>query len=81
MFVPHHLPFFQPSRANSKILVLGCGNSNLSEDVLRDGWTGGITNVDFSEVVIEQMKAKVCTPTVFLSLHNVATTLLIHKTA
>jgi RAT1-interacting protein len=26
--------------------------------MLRDGWTGGIVNVDFSDVVIQQMKAR-----------------------
>ena len=49
----------QPSRARARVLVVGCGNSQLSEDMLRDGWTGGITNIDFSNVVINQMKSKV----------------------
>jgi hypothetical protein len=49
----------QQQRAQARVLVLGCGNSRLSEDMLRDGWTGGIVNVDFSEVVIDQLKAKV----------------------
>jgi SAM-dependent methyltransferase len=41
-----------------RVLVLGCGNSTLGEDMLRDGWDGEIVNVDFSAVVIEQMKKK-----------------------
>lgn len=49
---------FQPSKAQARVLILGCGNSRFSEDMLQDGWTGGITNVDFSDVVIEQMQQK-----------------------
>jgi SAM-dependent methyltransferase len=47
-----------PSRDESRILILGCGNSTLGEDMMRDGWKGEIVNVDFSEAVISQMKAK-----------------------
>ena len=47
-----------PTRSRCRVLVLGCGNSNLAFDMLQDGWTGGITNVDFSSVVIDQMKEK-----------------------
>ena len=39
----------------SEILVIGCGNSELSEMLYREGYHY-ITNADFSEVVIEEMK-------------------------
>ncbi|KAF9508164.1 hypothetical protein BS47DRAFT_1303165 [Hydnum rufescens UP504] len=42
-----------PSRS-SKILILGCGNSSLSEDMYLDGFED-ITNVDYSSVVISAM--------------------------
>ncbi|GKY99879.1 hypothetical protein MPSEU_000941500 [Mayamaea pseudoterrestris] len=45
-----------PSRENCRTLILGCGNSVLGEQMQRDGWTGPIVNVDFSNVVIEQLK-------------------------
>ena len=38
-------------------LLLGCGNSKLSEDMYKDGYKN-ILSVDFSEVVINQMKEK-----------------------
>jgi ubiquinone/menaquinone biosynthesis C-methylase UbiE len=49
-----------PFKAKEKcrVLILGCGNSRLGEDMLKDGWTGGITNVDFSPVLISQMKER-----------------------
>ena len=37
-----------------KILMLGCGNADLSADMYDHGYKN-ITNVDFSKVVIEQM--------------------------
>ncbi|CAD6887853.1 unnamed protein product [Tilletia controversa] len=40
---------------NARILMLGCGNSGLSADMVADGYSN-ITNLDFSTVVIEQMK-------------------------
>eukprot|EP00160_Parvularia_atlantis_P019474 Unigene7655_Nuclearia_a/m.23520 Unigene7655_Nuclearia_a/g.23520 ORF Unigene7655_Nuclearia_a/g.23520 Unigene7655_Nuclearia_a/m.23520 type:complete len:248 (+) Unigene7655_Nuclearia_a:202-945(+) len=40
-----------------RILVLGCGNSTLSERMHRDGYTR-IDNIDFSSVVIERMRAR-----------------------
>lgn len=39
------------------ILMVGCGNSRLSEDMYEDGYKS-ITNVDISKVCIEQMIAK-----------------------
>jgi SAM-dependent methyltransferase len=41
-----------------RVLILGCGNSTFGEDMIRDGWSGPIFNIDFSSVVIEQMKNK-----------------------
>ncbi|KAK0239050.1 S-adenosyl-L-methionine-dependent methyltransferase [Armillaria nabsnona] len=41
----------------SKILMLGCGNSTLSEDMYDDGYKN-IVNVDYSSVVIEQMQKR-----------------------
>lgn len=40
---------------NAEILMLGCGNSKLSEEMYDDGF-GNITNIDYSSVVIEQMQ-------------------------
>lgn len=40
---------------DSKILLPGCGNSRLGPDLYNDGYHN-IDNVDFSPVVIEQMK-------------------------
>lgn len=39
------------------ILVLGCGNSRLSEELFDEGYTN-ITNIDISMVVIEAMQQK-----------------------
>jgi len=48
-------------KPSSKVLNVGCGNSDLSADMYDDGFQN-IVNVDFSEVVIEEMrrKNKVC---------------------
>jgi len=42
---------------SAQILVLGCGNSRLSEDMYDDGYKS-ITNVDYSSVVIDQMQRR-----------------------
>ncbi|KIK08922.1 hypothetical protein K443DRAFT_671972 [Laccaria amethystina LaAM-08-1] len=42
---------------SSKILMLGCGNSKLSEDMWEDGYHN-IVNTDFSKTVIEQMRRR-----------------------
>ncbi|KAF9158423.1 hypothetical protein DFQ26_007655 [Actinomortierella ambigua] len=42
---------------NSRILMLGCGNSTLSEDMYDDGYKN-IVNIDYSKVVIEKMAQK-----------------------
>jgi EEF1A lysine methyltransferase 4 len=41
----------------SEILVVGCGNSRLSEELYRDGYQN-ITNIDFSPTVVRQMMEK-----------------------
>lgn len=33
-----------PSRERCRVLVLGCGNSTLGEQMQQDGWTGPIVN-------------------------------------
>ncbi|GAQ78792.1 S-adenosyl-L-methionine dependent methyltransferases [Klebsormidium nitens] len=43
--------------ATADILMLGCGNSALSEDMAKDGYYD-ITNVDISPTVIKAMKMK-----------------------
>jgi RAT1-interacting protein len=50
-------PYF-PSYETCRVLVLGCGNSTFGEEMRNDGWLGPIVNVDFSKVVIDQMKKK-----------------------
>ncbi len=48
MITQHIKPEFQ-------ILMLGCGNSKMSEDMFEDGYSN-ITNVDISFTVIKQMQ-------------------------
>ncbi|XP_046388750.1 EEF1A lysine methyltransferase 4-like [Ischnura elegans] len=43
--------------SDDRILMLGCGNSKLSELMYEDGYRN-IVNVDYSEVVINRMKEK-----------------------
>ena len=38
-----------------KVLMVGCGNSELSQEMYSAGYTN-ILNIDISEVVIDQMK-------------------------
>lgn len=40
------------------ILVPGSGTSRLSEDMLADGYTGGITNIDISRTAIDLMAGR-----------------------
>ena len=42
---------------SSKILQLGCGNSNFANDLYKDGYTD-ITNIDISEVCVQKMSTK-----------------------
>ena len=41
----------------TRMLVIGCGNSELSADLYDDGYPA-ITNLDFSPLVIEEMRVK-----------------------
>jgi SAM-dependent methyltransferase len=52
------IPNSFPSREDCRVLILGCGNSVFGEDMIKDGWTGPIAQVDFSHHVMEQMKAR-----------------------
>ncbi|EGN96704.1 hypothetical protein SERLA73DRAFT_75577 [Serpula lacrymans var. lacrymans S7.3] len=54
--VAHLIREYVPDKS-SKILMLGCGNSSLSEDMWQDGYKN-IVNIDYSSVVIQQMKQK-----------------------
>lgn len=42
---------------DSKVLILGCGNAELSEQMYEDGYVH-IDNIDISSVVIQQMKER-----------------------
>ncbi|CDH51270.1 s-adenosyl-l-methionine-dependentmethyltransferase [Lichtheimia corymbifera JMRC:FSU:9682] len=42
---------------DASILMLGCGNSTLGEDMYKDGYKN-ITNIDYSATVIENMKKR-----------------------
>lgn len=44
-------------RKDDNILMVGCGNSRLSEDMFDDGFIT-LTNIDVSRVVIDQMIAR-----------------------
>lgn len=48
------VPYIQP---DNKILVIGCGNSSFSSDLYDEGFNN-ITNIDFSDIVIEKMKER-----------------------
>lgn len=45
------------AQCSDRILIIGCGNSNFSSDLYDMGYTN-ITNLDFSELVIEDMRRK-----------------------
>jgi EEF1A lysine methyltransferase 4 len=49
-----------PSKQQSRVLILGCGNSTFGYDMIQDGYHQ-VVNVDFSSVVIEQMNQKYLT--------------------
>lgn len=46
------------SLKEAHVLILGAGNDTLGEDMIADGWTGGIVNTDWSEVVVSEMRKK-----------------------
>lgn len=39
-----------------QVLEVGCGNSRLGEELLREGVAGGITCVDLSPVAVQRMR-------------------------
>ncbi|SAL96635.1 hypothetical protein [Absidia glauca] len=45
------------SSKDASILILGCGNSTLGEDMYKDGYRN-ITNIDYSKTVIDNMKER-----------------------
>lgn len=47
-----------PGRDRCRVLILGCGNSPFGEHLRHNGWRGEIVNLDFSSVVIDQMRKK-----------------------
>ena len=47
-----------PAKDQSKVLIVGCGSSRFGEHMMQDGWIGGITNVDYSQVCIDQIKKR-----------------------
>ncbi|PWN32276.1 uncharacterized protein FA14DRAFT_162445 [Meira miltonrushii] len=42
---------------NARILMLGCGNSTLTIDMVNDGYAN-ITNLDYSDILIQKMKIR-----------------------
>ncbi|XP_078417707.1 eEF1A lysine and N-terminal methyltransferase isoform X3 [Cetorhinus maximus] len=63
-YVDHCAVLHKYIKLKDKVLVVGCGNSELSEQMYDVGYQG-ITNIDISEVVIDQMKERnaTCRPT------------------
>ncbi len=49
-----------PEDKQSRLLIIGCGNSSLGHDLYEDGGGGykNIDNIDYSAVVIERMAKK-----------------------
>ncbi|KAJ8748772.1 hypothetical protein K2173_011327 [Erythroxylum novogranatense] len=50
-FVRHYIP------TSSRVLMVGCGNALMSEDMVKDGYED-VVNVDISSVAIDMMKRK-----------------------
>lgn len=50
-FVRNYVP------TSSRVLMVGCGNAVMSEDMVKDGYED-ITNIDISSVAIEMMRRK-----------------------
>ena len=50
------LPRIQ-NRHDAEILMLGCGNSRLSEELYKEGFRN-VTNMDFSPIVVDQMSMR-----------------------
>jgi SAM-dependent methyltransferase len=54
-----HMPEQFPAKPQQRVLVMGCGNSQLSQQMLEDGYTcNNVVSVDYASVVIQQMKEK-----------------------
>lgn len=47
-----------PPIHEARVLILGCGNSSFAQDMRHDGWTGRMTSLDFSDVVIDQQRER-----------------------
>jgi EEF1A lysine methyltransferase 4 len=47
-----------PARDKAKVLLVGVGNSSLGQDMVEDGYSD-VAATDYSEVVVERMRAKV----------------------
>ena len=45
-------------KKTARVLIVGAGNDTLGEEMMMDGWEGGIVNVDYSAVVVQQMREK-----------------------
>ena len=45
-------------KKTARVLIVGAGNDTLGEEMMIDGWEGGIVNVDYSSVVVQQMREK-----------------------
>lgn len=41
---------------SAQVLEVGCGNSRLGEELLREGVTGGVTCIDLSPVAVQRMR-------------------------
>ena len=54
---PHLAALLPPPSAQPHILVVGCGNSRFSADLVASGYDD-VTSTDFSEVCIEAMRVK-----------------------
>ena len=48
----------QEQSSDLELLMLGCGDSSLAEMIYQQMNLENITNIDFSEVVIDQMEQK-----------------------
>ena len=46
---------------SAAVLVPGCGNSRMSEDMVDDGYDGGIANIDISRAVIDAQARRLST--------------------
>jgi len=48
-----------PPKENCRVLIIGCGNSRLGEEMIYDNWNSGlIKNIDYSSTVVRQMQER-----------------------